>query len=153
MSIRNCKNCGGTHFGSKKCPFIEPLAPRSEPPVDKSLNVCATCGIKEWPNLMMISPSGFVAAPVEAVDEINRLTSELSRVKGERDEAQTRMLNIARGCTDYGGGHRGNAEHFEIYQHGIQTVINALEGAAKNNPNDTQVNALERIGRPKGETA
>ena len=51
-------------------------------------------------------------------------------------------LRIARGCTDYGGGHRGNAEHYEIYQHGIQTVINALTEASNKGLKDTQVAAL-----------
>jgi hypothetical protein len=28
MTIQNCPNCGGTHFGSNKCPFIsEPSEP------------------------------------------------------------------------------------------------------------------------------
>jgi len=34
-------------------------------------------------------------------------------------------LQIARGCKDYGGGYRGG-DHYEAFQHGIQTVINAL---------------------------
>ncbi len=55
-------------------------------------------------------------------------------------------LRIARGCTDYGGGHRGNAEHYEIYQHGIQTVINALTAASNNGLEDTQVAALHVMG-------
>lgn len=55
-------------------------------------------------------------------------------------------LKIARGCTDYGGGYRGNQEHFEIYQHGIQTVINALTGAANSGLEDMQVAALHRMG-------
>lgn len=58
---------------------------------------------------------------------------------------ETRWLNIARGCHDYGGGYREPAQA-EIFHHGIQTVINSLEAAAKPG-NDTQVNALERIGR------
>lgn len=55
-----------------------------------------------------------------------------------------RLLNVARGCTDYGGGHTGAA--YEAFQHGIQTVVSALEAAAKNDPSDFQVNTLERIG-------
>ncbi len=58
-------------------------------------------------------------------------------------------LRIARGCKDYAGGHGGNAEHYEIYQHGIGTVINALEGAAKNGLKDTQVAALHAMGANK----
>jgi len=55
-------------------------------------------------------------------------------------------LRIARGCTDYGGGHRSNAEHYEIYQHGIQTVINALAAASNRGLEDTQVAALHAMG-------
>ncbi len=55
-------------------------------------------------------------------------------------------LQIARGCTDYGGGYRSNAEHFEIYQHGIQTVINALTSASETGLKDTQTRALRSMG-------
>ena len=55
-------------------------------------------------------------------------------------------LRIARGCTDYGGGHRGNPEHYEIYQHGIQTVINALTAASKTGLEDMQTRALHTMG-------
>ena len=55
-------------------------------------------------------------------------------------------LRIARGCTDYGGGFRGNAEQFEIYQNGIQTVINALTSASKTGLDDTQIMALHSMG-------
>ena len=55
-------------------------------------------------------------------------------------------LRIARGCTDYGGGYRGNAEHYEIYQHGIQTVINALTAASKTGLDDMQTMALHSMG-------
>ena len=55
-------------------------------------------------------------------------------------------LRIARGCTDYGGGHHSDG-HMEAYQHGIQTVINALEGTLKNGLEDTQNAALWRMGK------
>lgn len=55
-------------------------------------------------------------------------------------------LRIARGCTDYGGGYRGNQEHYEIYQHGINTVITALTAASKTGLEDTQTAALHTIG-------
>jgi hypothetical protein len=58
-------------------------------------------------------------------------------------------LRIARGCLDYGGGHRSDEGHLEIYHHGIQTVINALEAAEKNGLADTQCAALWRMGREK----
>ena len=55
-------------------------------------------------------------------------------------------LRIARGCTYYGGGHRGNTERYEIYHHGIQTVINALTAASKTGLDDTQTKALHSMG-------
>lgn len=57
-------------------------------------------------------------------------------------------VRIARGCKDYGGGYRSNAEHFEIYQHGIGTVINALEDAEKRGLASSQTRALHAIGTP-----
>lgn len=56
-------------------------------------------------------------------------------------------VRIARGCFDYSGGHRGS--ELETYHHGIQTVLNALEAAAKAGLNDTQVTALWRMGSQK----
>ena len=55
-------------------------------------------------------------------------------------------LWIARGCTDYGGGYRSNDEHYEIYQHGINTVITALMTASKTGLEDTQTRALHVMG-------
>jgi hypothetical protein len=55
-------------------------------------------------------------------------------------------LRIALGCKDYGGGYRGNAEEYEIYQHGIQTVVNALRSAHIKGLKDSQVSALHQIG-------
>ena len=57
-------------------------------------------------------------------------------------------ITIAKGCLDYGGGYRGTPE-LEIYHHGIQTVINSLTAARRvgqTGENDTQVNALRRMG-------
>lgn len=51
---------------------------------------------------------------------------------------------IAKGCLDYGGGYRRSDRDLGIFHHGIQTVINALEGHLEQ-PN-TQTNALMRIG-------
>ena len=55
-------------------------------------------------------------------------------------------LRIARGCTDYCGGYVYNHEHFEIFQHGIQTVINALTAASEKGLSDTQTYALHVMG-------
>lgn len=54
-------------------------------------------------------------------------------------------VRIARGCTDYGGGHRGK-DTYEVYQHGTQTVIAALEAAERRGLEDTQVRALHCMG-------
>jgi hypothetical protein len=69
-------------------------------------------------------------------------------VESERDRALdfNDALRIARGCTDYGGGYRSSQEQFEIYQHGIQTVINALTAASKRGLADTQVRTLHGMG-------
>lgn len=81
---------------------------------------------------------GFYPASTVVLDmALSRLLHSLSF-----DDA----LKIAHGCTDYGGGYRGNQEHYEIYQHGIQTVINALMAASKNKLDDAQVSVLHRIG-------
>lgn len=53
-------------------------------------------------------------------------------------------IKIAKGCKDYLGGYRG--DELEAFHQGIQTVVNALEAAAKNNPNDLQVANLMRTG-------
>lgn len=55
-------------------------------------------------------------------------------------------LKIAKGCLDYSGGHGSNREHFEIYHHGIQTVINCLIAAKESGLEDTQTAVLHAIG-------
>ena len=55
-------------------------------------------------------------------------------------------LRIARGCTDYGGGYSRSAEQYEIYQHGIQTVINALTAASNSGLESRQVAMLHAMG-------
>lgn len=62
----------------------------------------------------------------------------------EEDPNAQRLLNVARGCHDYGGGYRESRER-EIFHHGIQTVIKALE-AAEAGPDRFQVRVLESIG-------
>lgn len=51
---------------------------------------------------------------------------------------------MARGCTDYGGGYRG--EEWDIFQHGIQTVIAVLGAAAAKGMTDPQVRAVHALG-------
>jgi hypothetical protein len=54
-------------------------------------------------------------------------------------------VRIARGCKDYGGGYRGTPE-FEVFQHGIQTVVNALTAATDRGLGDLQVRVLPDLG-------
>lgn len=62
----------------------------------------------------------------------------------------TDAIRIARGCLDYGGGHHNDGQ-LEAFHHGIQTVINSLEAAAKNGLSDFQVLSLWRIGNSQQE--
>jgi hypothetical protein len=55
-------------------------------------------------------------------------------------------IAIAKGCLDYLGGYH-DAEELDIYHHGVQTVINALEGAKKRGLNDSQVATIYNIGK------
>ena len=65
----------------------------------------------------------------------------LTELLDSKDAERERLLNIARGCHDYGGGHR--ERDAEIYHHGIQAVINALEAGAVSDTPQTRV--LENI--------
>lgn len=57
-------------------------------------------------------------------------------------------IRLARGSTDYGGGHRG--EQLEAFQHGIATVVTVLERAAANladgRDDDYLLRVVEGIG-------
>lgn len=76
-------------------------------------------------------------------EEKDRLIAELSeKLKKERGES---CLKIAKGCHDYNGGHHDKRD-YEIYHHGIQTVINALDAYMKKGLADSQVNFLHSIG-------
>jgi hypothetical protein len=55
-------------------------------------------------------------------------------------------VRIATGCTDYGGGYRGDASLLEAYQAGIATVINALRAAQERGMADPQTRALHGMG-------
>lgn len=54
-------------------------------------------------------------------------------------------IAIAKGCYDYGGGHRSDGT-LEVFHHGIQTVVNALEAAKDRGLSDSQVAVLHHIG-------
>lgn len=97
-------------------------------------------GVETWQAAL---PSQQDAALIVAMR--NSLPALLDELEYVRDKVE-RLLNVARGCHDFNGGHHEKSAH-AIYHHGIQTVINALECAAVDNLNDFQVNVLESIGR------
>ncbi len=66
---------------------------------------------------------------------------------GEGMDALGDAIRIARGCLDYGGGHR-NDGHLDAFHHGIETACNALEAARTKGLADPQVRALHRMGAP-----
>ncbi len=55
-------------------------------------------------------------------------------------------ISMAKGSLDYKGGYHSKNE-LEIYQHGIQTVINVLEAAKKKGLDDLQVAVVHSIGK------
>lgn len=55
-------------------------------------------------------------------------------------------IAIAKGCFNYSGGYTDSVS-LDIFDHGIGTVINALEGAKKSGMSDFQSATLHRIGR------
>lgn len=58
-------------------------------------------------------------------------------------------VRVATGCLDYGGGHRSNEHDLAVFHHGIQTVINSLEGFLNSGLNNTQVAMLHDMGKRK----
>ena len=100
----------------------------------------------------VLDGQGRIAAAVGSYVEAARLrryVSDSASAFAHKEESGLQFadaLRIARGCTDYGGGHRGNAEHYEIYQHGIQTVINELTAASKTGLDAMQTRALHSMG-------
>lgn len=54
-------------------------------------------------------------------------------------------LTLAKGCRDYGGGWRTDAQA-EIYLHGIQTVVNVLESVLSKGF-DSQTAAVFAVGK------
>ena len=92
------------------------------------------------------SPTPAAETPTGAADATSHSAESAAPLSLEEQRELVRLLNVARGCHDYGGGYRDTVSQ-ETFHHGIQTVINALESAAKNEPNNFQVDALEAIGR------
>lgn len=92
--------------------------------------------------------SGWVAV---AYDVSRMRYKRLDEENAELRQDPARLLNVARGCHDYGGGYRLTAE-VEVYHHGIQTVIQALEHAVRD-PGAMQVCMLESMGAAMQATA
>lgn len=74
---------------------------------------------------------------------VPKTVAALTALLDAKDARHERLLNIARGCHDYGGGYSESRE-VEIYHHGIQTVINALEASGDDS---LQTRILEAIGK------
>jgi hypothetical protein len=76
-------------------------------------------------------------------DCVSKSEDEVERLRAR--PTWERVLRIANGCTDYGGGHHG-ADH-EVYQHGIWTVCNVLKNACEQGDKpDMQLRVVEAIG-------
>jgi hypothetical protein len=98
-------------------------------------------------------------AELRRINELDRKTgaTAMAELAGKLAEAQkdtARLLNVARGCFDYGGGYRSETSQLHAFHHGIQTVVNALEAAVRE-PKALQVRVLEGIGADaaRGEVA
>ena len=88
-----------------------------------------------------LTRAAFVLAENRA--SILALLDEVERLRAR--PTWERVLRIANGCTDYGGGHHG-ADH-EVYQHGIWTVCNVLKNACEQGDKpDMQLRVVEAIG-------
>ena len=80
------------------------------------------------------------------IDDVHVLIEyEKEEVKVETQLTFADAVRIAHGCLDYGGGFSGSL--YGAFQGGIQTVIQALEGAEKNGLKDTQTVALWKMGK------
>lgn len=94
------------------------------------------------------SPAKEAKAKEDLMTEVIILRAKVAQFQKELSLERNYFLTLARGCTDYQGGHHDdNAQG--IYQHGIQTVINVMESAVKckeEKTTDTQIIAIERIG-------
>ena len=90
-------------------------------------------------------------------EETGELFLRLGRMKAARERKAAveaaeaavweRVIALAKGCTDYGGGHSG--ECAEAFQDGIWTVGEVLERAREQGatPPDLQLRVVESIGR------
>jgi hypothetical protein len=115
------------------------------------------CPIPEGVRALVARLAAESDAVAEQAKDGARQQARADRMERERDEAravlataqeaiETRLLAIAEGCHDYGGGHHSDGK-MDAYQHGISTVVRALKVAIQHDDKDPQVAALERIGR------
>lgn len=89
--------------------------------------------------------AGRMMIPAAPVMNFFLLMANMEEEKDRLIEMGESCLKIAKGCHDYNGGHHDKRDH-EIFHHGIQTVINALEAYMKKGLADSQVNVLHSIG-------
>lgn len=88
---------------------------------------------------------GQTMIPANPVMNFLLLAARREEEKDRLIERGESCLKIAKGCHDYNGGLHDKRDH-EIFHHGIQTVINALEAYMKKGLADSQVNVLHSIG-------
>lgn len=114
----------------------------------KSWNRCPEMiAVREW-LLEAPSVSDGGSSPATSVSsQTSPAASTATTGTGPMELLET-ILRVARGCFDYGGGYRSDDGKLEIYHHGVQTVVNALEGFAARGMKDTQIAVLYRMGAP-----
>lgn len=87
---------------------------------------------------------------LELSAELQDARVRIAQLEAELLAVKQQAVEIARGCTDYGGGHRGNhscgQSHLEIYHHGMQTVENSLKAWASGD-NSYQLRVVQSIGK------
>jgi len=74
-----------------------------------------------------------------ALAENRAIRAEVERLKSIGAD----LLSVAMGCTDYGGGHRGDC--YDAFQHGIQTVVNVLKPRLSGD-DSYQMRVLKSVG-------
>ena len=86
-----------------------------------------------------------------AEKEAAMLRAELKKTELSNPLTLDDAIAIAKGCKDYGGGHWTDGK-IDAYHHGIQTVVQALQGAKAKGLVDYQVAVLHQIGSTNADT-
>ena len=131
--------------------------PRPQEDKAVELKLCPFCGTEPVLSTMTVTPNAFKvrcnfcwARSGDHKDSETAANAWNTRAYNptETDDGLSLAdaVAIARGCFDYGGGYRSDDAKLEIYRHGIQTVVAALEAAERNGLNDLQVKTLHSIG-------